>query len=97
VNSGASEPRNISALFFMHGWYWYGFGQKRTGTSYAELLFLHPVGSMSQVVYFGASGHETSTHYFSCMGGPTAVSIKNAPGPFMPKLCFCIRSDLRVT
>jgi hypothetical protein len=43
------------------------------------------------------TGHETSTHYFSCSGGPIAVSIKSAPGHVTPNLCFCIRWDLRVT
>jgi hypothetical protein len=40
----------------MLGWDQYGFDNKCTGTHYAELLFLHPVGSAGHVVHFGASG-----------------------------------------
>jgi hypothetical protein len=36
-------------------------------------------------------------HYFSCSGGPSAVSIKIASGHITPNLCFCIRWYLRVT
>jgi hypothetical protein len=39
----------------------------------------------------------TSKHYFSCSGGPSADPIKSVRGHVMPKFCFCIRCDLRVT
>jgi hypothetical protein len=42
-------------------------------------------------------GHEMSMNYFSCLGLPSAISIKSALRHVMPDLCFCIRSDLRVT
>jgi hypothetical protein len=42
VHSGASGMRNIDELFFMLGWPWCSFHQKRDGTRYSELVFLHP-------------------------------------------------------
>jgi hypothetical protein len=56
VYFGASEARNMIALFFMHGCDRCGFHQKRVGTHYAELLFFHPVESVGHVVHSGVSG-----------------------------------------
>jgi hypothetical protein len=42
-------------LFFMLGSAQCGFYKKSVGIRYAELLFLHPVGSADHVVYSGAS------------------------------------------
>jgi hypothetical protein len=46
-----------------------GIDKKRARTRYAELVFLHPVGSAGHVMYSGASGSDvdintsdTSTH-----------------------------------
>jgi hypothetical protein len=39
----------------MLGWDQYGFDKKCIGTRYAELSFLHPVGSVGHVVHYGAS------------------------------------------
>jgi hypothetical protein len=52
----ASGARNIDALFFVLGWDRSGFHEKHIGTSYVELLFLHPMGYAGQVVHSGASG-----------------------------------------
>jgi hypothetical protein len=97
VHSGASGAQNIDTPFFTLGWARYGFHKKHTGTSYAELVILHPVGSVGHIVHSRASGYEMSTHYFSCSSGTRAVSIQSAQGHVMPKFCFYIRSDLRVT
>jgi hypothetical protein len=53
----------------MLGWVRCRFHKKRIERRFAELAFLHPIGSMGHIVLSGASGHETSTHYFSCLGG----------------------------
>jgi hypothetical protein len=40
--------------------------------------------------------HETSMHYFSCSGGPSAEPTSML-GHVTPKLCYCIWCDLWVT
>jgi hypothetical protein len=32
-------------------------------------VFLHALGFVGHIMYSGVSGRETSTHYFSCLGG----------------------------
>jgi hypothetical protein len=56
VHFSAFGVRNVDAPFFILGWDWYGFHKKCAGTHYAELVFLHLVGSVGHIVYFGASG-----------------------------------------
>jgi hypothetical protein len=55
VHSGMSGARNIDALFFMLGWDRYGFDKKRVRTRYAELVFLHSLGSEGHLLHSGAS------------------------------------------
>jgi hypothetical protein len=57
--------------------------KKRIRTWYAKLVFLLSVGSVGQVVHFDVSGRETSTHYFLCSGGLSAVYIKSTSGHVM--------------
>jgi hypothetical protein len=42
---------NVDALFFMLGWDQYGLDKKCTGTRYAKLVFLQPVGYAGHVVH----------------------------------------------
>jgi hypothetical protein len=56
VHSSASGTRNIDMLFFLLEWYRYGLQKKRVGTSYIELVVLHPVASADHEVHSGASG-----------------------------------------
>jgi tetrahydromethanopterin S-methyltransferase subunit E len=45
VYSSASGVRNVDALFFMLVWVCSCFDKNCTGTCYAEVVFLHPIGS----------------------------------------------------
>jgi hypothetical protein len=72
-------------------WYWYGFYKKCVGTRNVELVYLHLMGYAGHVVHSGVSMCKTVTHYFSCSGGPGAVSIKSVLRHVTPNLCFCIR------
>jgi hypothetical protein len=56
VHSDACQVCSVDALFFMLGWDRYGSNKKGTGTSYAELEFLHTVGYAAHVVLSSASG-----------------------------------------
>jgi hypothetical protein len=73
------------------------FSNKHTEKCYAKPMFLHAVGSAGHIVHSGPSGREMSRHYFSCLGGPGAVSIKSTPVHVTLNLWFCIQWDLRVT
>jgi hypothetical protein len=97
VYSCASRAQNIERLFFMLRWSQYGFHKKRAGTRYAELLCLHVVGPVCHVVHFGASGYETSTHYFSCSSGAGTDLTKSTPRHVSSNLCFYIHKDLLAT
>jgi hypothetical protein len=45
-----------------------GIDKKHAGTHYAELVFLHPVGSTGQVVYSGVSGAQNAKALFFLLG-----------------------------
>jgi hypothetical protein len=76
VHCRASRTRNVDTSFFLLGWDQYGFHEKRIGTPYAELVFLHPVVSAGHEVHYGVSGRVTSMHSFSCSGGNGTDSTK---------------------
>jgi hypothetical protein len=92
VHFGASEPRNIDTQFtIFHAIVGLvQIQQKRIGTYYAELVFLHPVGSAGHVVHSGASGPRNIEALFSWSGGPSTDSLKSTSRHITPNLSFCI-------
>jgi hypothetical protein len=83
VYSGcASRARNVKSLFFLLRWDRCGFHEKRAGSQYDELLFLHPVGTVG---------------YVSCLDETGTDSIESGSEHVTSILCFCIRWHLKVT
>jgi hypothetical protein len=91
VQSSAFGPLNVNALIFMLEWAWCGFHKRHIGTRYTKVLFLRLVGSAGHVMHSGALRARKSTHYFSCSGGPGAVSIKKRSGTCYVEL-LCLHS-----
>jgi hypothetical protein len=88
--------RNIDTIFLARGEP-VQIAQKCAGTRYAELMFLHLVGSAAHIVHIGALGSEMSTQYFSCSGETSTDRTKSALEHVMSDMCFCIQRDLRLT
>jgi hypothetical protein len=64
------------------------FHKKHVGTRYVEPIFLHRWDLRVMRCIPVHPGRETSMHYFSCSGGPSAVSGKSTLGHVTSNLCF---------
>jgi hypothetical protein len=97
VNSCASGPQNIDALFSCSG----GLGavsiKSTPGQVTPNLCFCIQWDLLVTQCIPVHPGRETSTHYFSCSGGTGTDSIKSTPGHVTLNLCFCILWDMHVT
>jgi hypothetical protein len=76
-------------------WAQCGFHEKRTGTCYAELVFLYLVGSVSHVVHFSVSGPRNINTLFFMHGCARCGFLKKCIATCYAELLF-LRSG-RVT
>jgi hypothetical protein len=71
--------------------------KKPTGTRYAELVFLHPVGPAGHVVHSGASEARNGYTLFLMLWWDWFGCDKKASRHITLNSCFSIRWDIRVT
>jgi hypothetical protein len=73
--------------------------KKHVRTRYAELVFLHPAGSVAHVVHFGASSARKVDVLFFMLGWDRYGFDKKCVRTRYAELVFffCIRWDLQVT
>jgi hypothetical protein len=78
-------------------WAQCGFHKKHDVTCYAQLVFLHLMGSVGHIRNSGASGQRNIDALFFILGWDRYGFNKKALGHFTLHLCFCLQWDLSVT
>jgi hypothetical protein len=73
------------------------FPKKRTGTRYAELVFLFLVGSVGHAEHCGTSRARNIDALFFLIWWARSGFKKSTPGLVTPNMCFSRHFDLRVT
>jgi hypothetical protein len=73
----------------MLGWVRCSFHKKSVGVRYAELVFLHLVGSAGHVLYSNASRPRNIDVLFFMFGWDWCIFHENV-GRVTPNFCFCI-------
>jgi hypothetical protein len=96
VYFSAPLVQNVTALIFILGWARCSYHKKRIRIRYVELVFSSGGIYGSRSAFRLCLECETSTHYFSFLGGPSVASIKSALGHVTRNLSFCIPWDPRV-
>jgi hypothetical protein len=74
-------------------WDRYGFDKKLFRTHYAELVFLHPLGSVGYVVHSGASEERNVNTLFFMLGWNRYGIQKNCVGTRYDELLFLHRES----
>jgi hypothetical protein len=78
-------------------WVWCGLHKKHPGTRYAELVFLHLVGSAGHVVHFGASGMRNMIALFFMLSRDRYRFDKKCAGTPYAEFVFFQPVNLQVT
>jgi hypothetical protein len=97
VHSRVSRTQKVEALLFKFGWDQYKLYKKHTGHVTPNMCFCIQWDPWVTSCISMRPGLKTSTQYFSCSGGPNAVSIKSLLGNVMLNICFHTRCVLGVT